>query len=112
MLDDVEITYSDESGGSTDDPGCRLPTGSREARTAGGEGDSGCGANKDGDDVEPSEDAMKLVVPQADPRREIDGADQESEDSGKCMRDEEMAVGDNLKTVGVVHGVIGDEKNF
>jgi hypothetical protein len=28
------------------------------------------------------------------------------------MRDEEMAVGDDLQTVGVVHGVIGDEKNF
>ena len=53
-----------------------------------------------------------LKVTLADPRREIDGADQESEDSGEYMRDEEMAVGDDLQTVGVVHGVIGDEKNF
>jgi hypothetical protein len=55
---------------------------------------------------------MELEMPLADPRGEIDGADQEREDSGECMRDEEMAVGDDLQTVGVVHGVIGDEKNF
>ena len=55
---------------------------------------------------------MEFEVTLADPRGEIDGADQESEDSGECMRDEEMAVGDDLQTVGVVHGVIGDEKNF
>ena len=70
------------------------------------------GADKDGDDVDASEDAMELEVTLADPRGEIDGADQESEDSGECMGDEEMAVGDDLQTVGVVHGVIGDEKNF
>jgi hypothetical protein len=28
------------------------------------------------------------------------------------MRNEEMAVCDDLQTVSVVHGVIGDEKNF
>ena len=55
---------------------------------------------------------MELEVPLADPRGEIDGADQESEGSGECVRDEEMAVGDDLQTVGVVHGEIGDEKNF
>jgi hypothetical protein len=55
---------------------------------------------------------MQLEVPLANPRGEIDGADQESEDSGECMRDEKMAVGDNLQTVGVIHGIVGDEKNF
>jgi hypothetical protein len=55
---------------------------------------------------------MEWEVTLADPRGEIDGADQESEDSGECMGDEEMAVGDDLQTIGVVHGVIGDEKNF
>jgi hypothetical protein len=55
---------------------------------------------------------MELAVPLTDPRGEIDGTDQESEDSGECMRDEEMAVRDDLQTVGVVHGVIGVEKNF
>ena len=53
-----------------------------------------------------------LQVTLADPRREIDGADQQSEDSGECMRDEKMAVGDDLQTVGVVHRIVGDEKNF
>ena len=55
---------------------------------------------------------MELEVTLADPRGEIDGADQESEDSGECMGDEEAAVGDDLQTVGVVHRVIGDEKYF
>jgi hypothetical protein len=50
----------------------------------------GCGADKDGDDVDAAEDAMELEVTLADPRGEIDGADQESEDSGECMGDEEM----------------------
>jgi hypothetical protein len=55
---------------------------------------------------------MELEVTLADPRGEIDGADQESEDSGESVRDEEAAVGDDLQTVSVVHGVIGEEKNF
>ena len=55
---------------------------------------------------------MELEMTLADSRGEIDGADQESEDSGECMRDEEIAVGNDLQTVGVVHGVIGDKKNF
>jgi len=48
----------------------------------------------------------------ADPRGEIDWANQESEDSGERMGDEEAAVGDDLQTVGMVHGVIGDKENF
>jgi hypothetical protein len=55
---------------------------------------------------------MELEVILPDPRGEIDGADQKCEDSGKRMRDEETAVGNDLQTVGVVHGVIGDEENF
>jgi len=51
---------------------------------------------------------MELEVPLADPRGEIDGADQESKDPGECMWNEEMAVGDDLQTVGVIHGIIGD----
>jgi hypothetical protein len=51
-------------------------------------------------------------VPLPDPRGEIERADHESEDSSERVGDEEMAVGDDLQTVGVVHGVIGEEKNF
>ena len=112
MLDDLPVTRGDEGGGGADDPGRGLPAGSGEARTAVGEGDSGCGADEDGEDVDAAEDAMELEVTLADPRGEIDGADQESEDSGESVRDEEAAVGDDLQTVGVVHGVIGEEKNF
>ena len=48
----------------------------------------------------------------AESRGEMDGADEESEDAGERMRDEEMAVGDDLQTVGVVHRIVGDEENF
>ena len=55
---------------------------------------------------------MELKVPFADARGKINGADEESEDSGEGVGDEERAVGDDLQTVGVVHGVVGDEENF
>ena len=77
-----------------------------------GEGDPGEGADEDGDDVDAAEDAMELEVTLANPRGEIDGADEESQNSGERMRDEEMAVGDDLQTVGVVHRIVGDEENF
>jgi hypothetical protein len=55
---------------------------------------------------------MELEVPLADPRGEIDGTNQESEDSSESMGDKECAIRDDLQSVGVVHGVIGEEKNF
>ncbi len=55
---------------------------------------------------------MEFQVTIAKARRELHRADQESDAAAECMGDEEMAVGDDLQTVGVVHGVIGDEKNF
>jgi hypothetical protein len=55
---------------------------------------------------------MEFQVTLAKARRELHRAGQESDDAAECMGDEEMAVGDNLQTVRVVHGVIGDEKSF
>ena len=112
VLDDLAVTRGDEGGGGADNPGCGLSAGSGEAGTAVGEGDSGRGAHKDRDNVDTPKNTMEFQITLADPRREIDGADQESEDSGERVGDEEAAVGDDLQTVGVVHGVIGDEKNF
>jgi len=112
VLDDMAVTRGDEGGGGADNPGCGLSAGSGEAGTAVGEGDSGRGAHKDRDNVDTPKNTMEFQITLADPRREIDGADQESEDSGERVGDEEAAVGDDLQTVGVVHGVIGDEKNF
>ncbi len=112
VLDDLAITRGDEGGSRADDPGGSLHGGSRQAGAAPGEGDSGEGADKYGDDVDAAEDAMKFEVTLADARGEIDGADQESEGSSEYMRDEEMAVGDDLQTVGVVHGIVSDEENF
>lgn len=40
------------------------------------------------------------------------GADEESQHAGERMRDEEMTVGDDLQTVGVVHRIVGDEEQF
>ncbi len=83
---------------------------SGQAWTAGGESDPGERTDKDGDDVDAAEDAVEFKVTFADPRGEIDGADQESEASGEYVGDEETAVGDDRKTVGGNGGVIGDEK--
>jgi hypothetical protein len=55
---------------------------------------------------------MEFQVTLAKARRELYRTSQESDNTGECMGDEEMAVGDDLQTVGVVHRVIGDEKSF
>jgi hypothetical protein len=55
---------------------------------------------------------MESQVALTYPRREIDGADKQRKHARKRMGDEETAVGDDLQTVGVVHGIIGDEQNF
>jgi hypothetical protein len=55
---------------------------------------------------------MEREMALANPRGEIDGPDQESEDSGQRMRDKKATVCDDLETVGMVHGVIGDKENF
>ena len=70
------------------------------------------GADKNAGDVDAAEDAMELEVTLAYPRGEVDGANGESQDPSERMRDEEMAVRDDLQTVGVVHGVIGDEQDL
>ena len=112
MPGDLAVTRTDEGGGGADDPGRGMHAGSWHAGTAGGEGDPGQGTDKDGDDVDAAEDAMEFQVTLAKARRELHRAGQESGDAAECMGDQEMAVGDDLQTVGVVHGVIGDEKSF
>ena len=99
-------------GGGADNPGDRLHEGSGQSRTAGGEGDTGCGADKDGDDVDAAENAMELKMMLAYPRGEINGADEEGKKCGERVGDEEMAVGDDLQPVGVVHGVVRDHEHF
>jgi len=112
VLDDVAIARSEEGSRGADDPGGSLHRCSRKAGTAAGERNSGCGADKDGEDVDASEEAMKLEVLLSDPRGEIDWTDQESEHSSECMWDEEMAVGNHLQTVGVVHRIVGNEEQL
>src|SRR5580698_9411253 len=112
MLCNLTVTRSDEGGGGANHPGNGLHGRSRQTWAAGCKSYPCERTDKDGYDVGKAEDAMELEMTLADSRGEIDGADQESEDSGECMRDEEMAVGNDLQTVGVVHGVIGDKKNF
>ncbi len=55
---------------------------------------------------------MEFQVTLAKARRELYRTSQESDNTCECMRDEEMAVGDDLQTVRVVHRVIGDQENF
>ena len=55
---------------------------------------------------------MEFQITQAKARRELNRAGHESDHSGEHMRDQELAVGDDLQTVAVIHGIVGDEKNF
>jgi hypothetical protein len=112
VLEDLPIARGEEGGGRANDPGGGLHRGSREARTAGRKGNPGCGADKDGDDVDAAEDAMEFKVTLAKSRGELDGAAEQSDDAAQRMRDEELTVGDDLQTVSVVHGVVGDEEDF
>ncbi len=112
MLNDLAVTRGDEGGGGADDPGGGLHGGSWQAGAAGGEGDPGRGTDKDAGDVNAAEHPMEFQVTLAKARRELQRTGQESDDAGKRMRDEEMAVGNDLQTVGLVHVVISDEKKF
>jgi len=112
MLDDLAVACGEEGSGGADHPRRGLHRGAGEPRTSPGESDPRERTDKHGNHVDAAENAMEREMALADPRREIDGADQESEDSGECMRDEEAAVGDDLQAIGVIHGVIGDEENF
>jgi hypothetical protein len=53
---------------------------------------------------------FQVTLPKA--RRELHRAGQERDDAAERMGNQEIAVGDDLQTVSVVHGVIGDEKKF
>src|ERR1700733_8804423 len=77
VLDNLAVARGEEGGGGADHPCCGLHGGSWQARTAPGESDPREGADKDGYDVDAAEDAMELDVTLADPRGEIDGADQQ-----------------------------------
>ena len=112
MLDDLAVARGEESDGGADHPRRGLHGGSREARTAPSESDPRERTDKNGNHVDSAENAMKREMTLADPRGEIDGADQESKDSGERMGDEEAAVSDDLETVGMVHGVIGKKENL
>jgi len=112
MLDDLTIARGDEGGGGADDPGGGLHGGSWQAGAARGEGDPGQGTDKDAHDINAAEDPMEFQVTLAKARRELHRTGQESDDAGERMGDEEMAVGDDLQPIGMVHVVIGDEKNF
>jgi len=109
---DLSVTRGDHGSGSADDPCSALHGGPRQPGTSGGKGDPGKGADDDGDEVHTARDAMELQVTLPKARRELQRAGQQSEGSAERVGDEESAVGYDLQAVGVVHGVIGDEKDL
>ncbi|HTW45030.1 MAG TPA: hypothetical protein VMD58_05750 [Acidobacteriaceae bacterium] len=112
VLDYLPVARGEEGSRRADDPGGSLHGGSGQAWTTVGKGNPGGSADKDTDDIDTSENAMKLEVTLAKSRRELDGATQEGDRAAECMRDQKMPVRDDLQTVGVIHGIVGDEQNF
>jgi hypothetical protein len=55
---------------------------------------------------------MEFQVTLAKARRELQRPGNQSDDTGECMGNKKLAVGDNLQTIGVIHRVIGNQKNF
>src|ERR1700691_4189203 len=83
MLDDLAVARGEEGGGGADHPRRGLHGGSGEARTSPGESDPSERTDKNGNHVDAAENAMEREMTLADPRGEIDGANQESEDSSE-----------------------------
>ena len=109
---DLSVTRGDHGSGSADDPCSALHGGPRQPGTSGGKGDPGKGADDDGDEVHAAYDAMELQVTLPKARRELQRAGQQSEGSAERVRDEESAVGYDLQAVGMVHGVIDEQKDL
>ena len=112
MLRNLTIARGNKRRGGADHPCSCLHGSPGKTRAAGREGDSRVGPNKHGDNVDQAQGTMESEMTLAYPRGEIDGADQEGQGSRECMWDQEMAVGNNLQPIGVVHGVISDKENF
>jgi hypothetical protein len=53
---------------------------------------------------------LQVTLPKA--RRELQRARQQSEGSAERVRDEKSAVGYDLQAIGMVHGVIDEEKDL
>ena len=109
---DLSVTRGDHGSASADDPCSALHGGPRQPGTSGGKGDPGKGADDDGNEVHAAYDAMELQVTLPKARRELQRAGQQSEGSAERVRDEESAVGYDLQAVGMVHGVIDEEKDL
>src|SRR5665213_2448150 len=70
MLDDLAVTRGYEGGGGADDPGRSLHRGSWHAGAAGGEGDSGQGADKNGDHIDAAKDLSLIHI--SEPTRQAE----------------------------------------
>src|SRR5271166_2176259 len=109
---DLSVTRGDHGSASADDPCSALHGGPRQPGTSGGKGDPGKGADEDGDEVRAAYKAMELQVTLPKARRELQRAGQQSEGSAERVRHEETAVGYDLQAVGMVHGVIDEQKDL
>ena len=70
------------------------------------------GGGEDGEDVDAAQDAVKFQVAGAKARGELERTSDEGEGAGDGVRDEEGAVVDELKAVGVVERVVEGEEEF
>jgi len=112
MRGNMAIACGDESGGGADHPRSGLHRGSGEAGTAPRESDPRERTDQNGNHVYAAKYAMEREMALSNPRREIDWPDQESEDSGQCVRYKQLAIGDHLQTVSVIHRVISNEEDL
>jgi hypothetical protein len=109
VLDDLTIARGDEGSGGADDPREGLHGGSGETRTACTEYDPGWSGEKHRDDIDTAKNAMKLEIALAKSRGKLDGTAQQSDEPEEHMWDQKMTVRDDLQTVGVVHGIVGEK---
>src|SRR5580658_9405400 len=77
MLDDLAVARGEEGRGGADHPRRGLHGSSGKARTSPGESDPSERTDKNGNHVDAAENAMEREMALADPRGEIDRADQE-----------------------------------
>ncbi len=112
MLGDVAIARCKEGGEGTDDPGTDLHDGASKERAPGADYYGQNRGGNNAEDVEATKNAVKGNVSPAQARGKLEWATEQSEGAEESVREEQVAVGDQLNTVLVVQRVVGNEEDF